>query len=129
MYRIDHFSFPLLSECECNTIGSSDTMCNRSVGACDCHPNVIGDLCTNCSEDTWGFNTGEAGCEPCGCNPMGSTSSSCDLMTGQCSCRVFAVGRDCSECTNGTSGSVNTGCQGEVSYSNTVRSDAEERLA
>ena len=41
--------------CECDPDGSTSEICDKSSGKCDCKDSVVGDKCTQCSTEHWGF--------------------------------------------------------------------------
>ena len=47
-----HFSF---LECLCNVEGSETAACDETSGKCTCKSNVIGDKCTECASEFYGF--------------------------------------------------------------------------
>jgi hypothetical protein len=55
--------------CACNPAGSLSKNCNRTTGACQCRPDVIGKLCDTCATGFWGLgkvvdpNTDGSGCK------------------------------------------------------------------
>lgn len=75
----------LFSECVCNHLGSDpstcpspdDCYCERSSGQCGCLPNVIGQHCDQCTENTWNMASG-SGCKPCDCNHVHAYGPSCN---------------------------------------------------
>ncbi|XP_072017704.1 uncharacterized protein [Amphiura filiformis] len=97
-------------ECDCDPVGG-DGNCTQDQGICECHPNVIGNRCTQCAPVSWGFNTGEAGCTLCDCHPIGTVfgASQCNLETGQCECKERVTGLKCDACVDGYY-SVEQGC-------------------
>ena len=42
--------------CECNEEGSVGIECDENSGKCTCKENVIGDKCTQCATEFWGFS-------------------------------------------------------------------------
>ncbi|XP_074594778.1 laminin subunit alpha [Brevipalpus obovatus] len=84
-------------ECKCDQLGTR--YCNRTTGECICHPNVIGDDCSQCKPDHYGFPEGR-GCRPCLCGEA-ANGTSCDLTTGQCNCMPGVAGRTCDHCEPG----------------------------
>ena len=42
--------------CECNEEGSVGTECDENSGKCTCKENIIGDKCTQCGTEFWGFS-------------------------------------------------------------------------
>ena len=47
--------------CACDTTGSKSEVCDKSSGKCDCNDNVVGDKCTQCSTEHWGFPSCQSG--------------------------------------------------------------------
>ena len=45
-----------LLACECNEEGSVGIECDEASGKCTCKENVIGDKCTQCATEFWGFS-------------------------------------------------------------------------
>ena len=45
-----------LSACECNEEGSVGIECDEASGKCTCKENIIGDKCTQCATEFWGFS-------------------------------------------------------------------------
>ena len=48
-----HFCVCIL-DCDCNDLGSNSKQCDTN-GICFCKPNVIGDKCTTCKANHYGF--------------------------------------------------------------------------
>ena len=44
-----------LLACGCDADGSTSETCDKSSGKCDCKDSVVGDKCTQCSTEHWGF--------------------------------------------------------------------------
>ena len=44
-----------LTECECDIKGSENQNCDSKTGKCPCKYGVVGDKCTKCSPDHFGF--------------------------------------------------------------------------
>lgn len=44
-----------LLACGCDADGSTSEICDKSSGKCDCKDSVVGDKCTQCSTEHWGF--------------------------------------------------------------------------
>lgn len=52
-----------VTNCDCNSIGSNTTECNRLTGKCECkNPNIIGLKCDRCREN---YHNLASGCEEC----------------------------------------------------------------
>ncbi|XP_068678125.1 laminin subunit alpha-like [Montipora foliosa] len=97
------------ARCACSECGTITAVCNHTIGACNCKPNVIGEHCDSCKPNTWNFDSC-LGCEDCDCSPV-SLSSSCDVKTGQCNCPLGVTGRKCDRCKAGYFGRPDDGCQ------------------
>lgn len=56
-----------------------------SLGACSCPPNVVGDLCDQCANNTFGYYP-QLGCRECECNYLGLEDGNlqCDPDIGIC---------------------------------------------
>lgn len=73
------------SGCVCNHMGTrqdtcpsvSECHCDQKEGQCRCLPNVVGQHCDLCAQDTWNIASGQ-GCEACDCDPNHSFSSACN---------------------------------------------------
>ncbi|VDM31523.1 unnamed protein product [Hydatigera taeniaeformis] len=86
--------------CNCYHLGTVDgvnAVCDRSTGACNCLPNVLGPRCFECAQQHFNLTSGR-GCEPCNCDPTGSLHLDCDQLTGQCTCKPDRGGRKCNQC-------------------------------
>ncbi|KAH9496293.1 hypothetical protein Btru_018041, partial [Bulinus truncatus] len=83
--------------CSCDQCGS--TTCIKNDGHCQCKPNVVGQNCEKCAENTWGFDFCN-GCRDCECG-AGSVTPQCDLTTGVCTCQPGVVGEKCDRCKPG----------------------------
>ena len=95
-------------ECECDAEGSVDQYnCNSFGGQCQCKPHVIGQQCSRCEPEYFGFPE----CKQCSCPP----TATCNEETGDCICAPFVTGtpeNPCSECEENTFGyDAITGCQ------------------
>ncbi|XP_061617933.1 laminin subunit beta-1-like isoform X2 [Phyllopteryx taeniolatus] len=92
-------------KCMCQPAGTAphacsspdECQCDQHSGQCPCLPNVVGQNCERCAEDTWNMASG-TGCQHCDCDPVHSFGSSCDEVTGWCSCQPGFGGRTCREC-------------------------------
>ncbi|XP_051911890.1 laminin subunit beta-1-like isoform X1 [Hippocampus zosterae] len=92
-------------KCMCQPAGTAphacssadECQCDQHSGQCACLPNVVGQNCERCAQDTWNMASG-AGCQRCDCDPVHSFGSSCDEVTGRCSCKPGFGGRTCREC-------------------------------
>ena len=85
----------LLIECECSQEGSVDITCDNTSGKCTCKEWVIGDKCTECATEHFGFPS----CQACECNPTGSENNLCNIETGQCFCNAETIaGVNCEKC-------------------------------
>ena len=47
----------IVSDVNAEKSGSNSYICDKSSGKCDCKDNVVGDKCTQCSTEHWGFPT------------------------------------------------------------------------
>lgn len=55
-----------VSNCDCNSIGSNSTECNRLTGKCECkNPNIIGLKCDRCRENHHNLASGCVECDTC----------------------------------------------------------------
>ena len=45
----------ILIECHCNEDGSVNANCDEASGKCNCKEHIIGDKCTQCVEEFYGF--------------------------------------------------------------------------
>ncbi|XP_022106047.1 laminin subunit beta-1-like isoform X2 [Acanthaster planci] len=87
--------------CDCDPLGGFGN-CSQDIGMCSCYPNVVGDRCTQCAANTWGFASG-AGCTSCDCHPVATANqqTQCNLLTGQCECKPRVTGQKCDQCQQG----------------------------
>ena len=92
----------------------------NSSGKCTCKEWVIGDKCTECASEHYGFPN----CQACMCSPEGSENNLCNTDTGHCYCKAENIGGnncekcaarhfgypDCHECVCNAEGSVDDTC-------------------
>ena len=84
-----------ISECECSQEGSVAITCDDLSGKCSCKEFVIGDKCTECATEHYGF----PGCQACECNPVGSENNLCNVENGHCDCKADNIGGfNCDKC-------------------------------
>ena len=100
----------LSTECECNSSGSNNSVCNSTTGQCDCYPNIIGRMCSECAEGHYGYGS-TSGCLSCDCHPEGAASDQCNMI-GQCQCKLGVSGQKCDQCAPGYFGLSSLGCTG-----------------
>ncbi|XP_026004689.1 laminin subunit alpha-3 isoform X3 [Astatotilapia calliptera] len=79
--------------CDCDTSGSTGSVCDAVGGQCPCRPHVIGRQCTKCATGYFGFPY----CRPCDCGRR-----LCDEVTGRCICPPQTVRPACDVCQNQT---------------------------
>ncbi|XP_068995957.1 laminin subunit beta-1b isoform X2 [Embiotoca jacksoni] len=92
-------------KCMCSSEGTlpqacsspDDCQCEQRGGQCPCQPNVVGQNCDRCANDTWNIAS-RTGCQRCDCDPVHSLRSSCHEVTGRCVCKPGFGGRTCREC-------------------------------
>lgn len=87
--------------CNCDSTGSSESMCDKYYGGCTCKNLVVGRRCDSCAPAAYGFSS--YGCERCECHGAGSQDEFCNQQTGQCTCNTQqpTFGRKCDECKPG----------------------------
>lgn len=94
-------------ECQCDSIGSLDDLCDKIGGQCSCKDNIIGRQCTRCKPGFFGYPD----CKQCNCPP----TAQCNEENGECICAPHVTGTDdnpCSQCEENTFGyDPITGCQ------------------
>lgn len=69
------YAFPYCQNCECNTKGTTEDICDQTTAECFCKKNVIGPQCEFCQEGT--FHLQEQ-------NPDGCTDCFCFGKTTRC---------------------------------------------
>ncbi|KAM9323132.1 laminin subunit alpha-3-like [Pholidichthys leucotaenia] len=79
--------------CNCDTSGSSGTLCDPVGGQCPCREHIIGRQCTKCATGYYGFPF----CRSCECGWQ-----LCDEVTGQCICPPQTIRPACEVCQNQT---------------------------
>ncbi|XP_006786518.1 laminin subunit alpha-3-like isoform X2 [Neolamprologus brichardi] len=79
--------------CDCDTSGSTGSVCDAVGGQCPCRPHVIGRQCTKCATGYFGFPY----CRSCDCGRR-----LCDEVTGRCICPPQTVRPACDVCQNQT---------------------------
>ncbi|XP_040214842.1 laminin subunit beta-2 [Rana temporaria] len=105
-------------KCVCNFLGTDrgqctsrdECLCDKSIGQCQCLPNVRGQSCDRCSPNFWNLASGK-GCSPCNCDPHNSFSLSCNEFTGKCQCRPGFGGSMCTECQENYWGNPSVQCR------------------
>ena len=120
----------LFIDCACNAEGSADGTCENDSGKCNCKDNVVGNKCTECVSEYYGFPDckgmrwllykiikREVLLNPlfsaCMCNPMGSEDNNCNGYTGKCFCKSPTIsGDNCDKCVRTYFGFPN--CQGNT---------------
>jgi laminin alpha 3/5 len=107
-YYGDAIELKNCQKCKCNTTGSES--CDLSTGVCKCKRNVIGNDCSLCPKNTWGFHLGN-GCIDCSCDPIGSESAQCNPNNGQCKCKTGVTGQKCDQCLPDHWNFTQNGCQ------------------
>ncbi|XP_077987019.1 laminin subunit alpha-1-like [Glandiceps talaboti] len=97
--------------CDCDTVGGYGN-CSQDTGICICKPNVVGNRCTGCASESWGFDDGD-GCTECDCHIIGTVYGQwqCNETHGQCECNVRATGLKCDQCDDGFY-DISAGCVG-----------------
>ena len=85
-----------LTGCDCDPVGSNSTLCDPLTGNCQCKEGVIGQRCTQCKANYYGFDSG-TGCSPCLCNQEYSTNLQCD-NNGICPCLPGVEPPKCNGC-------------------------------
>ena len=117
----------------CNDQGSTTTACDDDSGKCSCKEFVVGNKCTECEKEHFGFPdcTGIVfqhivellliniqillihvfDCIACVCNPEGSEDNFCNVDSGHCYCKTNNIaGDNCEKCAETFFGFPN--CQG-----------------
>ena len=51
----------IVSDISVEKSGSKTYICDKSSGKCDCNDNVVGDKCTQCSTEHWGYPSCQSG--------------------------------------------------------------------
>ena len=97
--------------CNCDPVGSQNSICDFNTGQCQCKLNIERTQCDSCRPDYFGLSS-ESGCIPCSCDALGSTDSQCDIETGQCTCKPGVTVPNCDQCMIGFFGLSEDGCKG-----------------
>uniref|UniRef100_A0A1I8EZU5 Uncharacterized protein n=3 Tax=Wuchereria bancrofti TaxID=6293 RepID=A0A1I8EZU5_WUCBA len=83
--------------CDCDAIGTEDSICDKVTGACLCKSGFSGSRCDECSLYFYGYPF----CKECGCNKRGSKSAKCDRKNGDCPCYANFTSKKCDRCAAG----------------------------
>lgn len=84
------------SDCNCDSRGTLDEVCDKGNGQCLCREGYGGPRCDQCIPGYYNYPD----CVPCNCSGAGSVSTVCDV-TGKCSCLPNFSGRQCTMCLPG----------------------------
>ncbi|XP_021350179.1 laminin subunit alpha-like isoform X1 [Mizuhopecten yessoensis] len=81
--HIGFYAFPHCQECNCNTIGTQQTICDQTNGQCLCKANVDAGRCDRCQPGKFNLDPR---------NPKGCTSCFCFGTTQTCDSSVYTWG-------------------------------------
>ncbi|KAL5265606.1 hypothetical protein ACHWQZ_G006355 [Mnemiopsis leidyi] len=89
-------------DCECSLLGSSDNVCDKITGECECQRGYTGSNCDACLD---GYFMSGGQCRECRCQTEHTVGGdiTCD-NTGQCNCvgdRPYQNSKTCRPCTEG----------------------------